>query len=35
MLLFVLGLFVGGVFGVVIMSCLAVAKYDDITSRRE
>lgn len=34
-LLFLLGLFVGGVFGVIIMSCLAVAKYDDMTSGRE
>ncbi|EOL46258.1 DUF3789 domain-containing protein [Enterococcus phoeniculicola] len=35
MLLFLLGVFLGGVLGVIIMSCLATGKYDDITSKRE
>lgn len=34
-LLFLLWFFVGSIFGVIIMCCLAVGKYDDITSGRE
>lgn len=34
-MIFLLGMFVGCIFGVVIMSRLAVAKYDDITSDRD
>ncbi|MFT0189748.1 DUF3789 domain-containing protein [Candidatus Enterococcus avicola] len=32
---FLLGLFIGSILGVILMSCLAVGKYDDINSKRE
>lgn len=35
MILFLLGLFIGEISGVVVMSCLVVGKFDDITSGRE
>lgn len=35
MILFLWGLFIGCMSGVIIMSCLVVGKFDDITSGRE
>lgn len=35
MILFLLGLFIGYMIGVIVMSCLAAGKIDDITSGRE
>lgn len=35
MILFLLGLFIGCMIGVIVMSYLVVGKFDDITSGRE
>lgn len=35
MILFLLGLFIGCMIGVIVMSCLVVGKFDDITFGRE
>lgn len=35
MILFLLGLFIGCIIGVIVMGCLVVGKFDDITSARE
>ncbi len=35
MILFLLGLFIGCMIGIIVMSCLVVGKFYDITSGRE
>ncbi|OSH06817.1 hypothetical protein XM264_2753 [Enterococcus faecalis] len=34
MFLFLLGMFIGCLLGITILSCLAIAKYDDMSSGR-